>query len=716
MTNVQQTPPPPWLQAIARHSRPVGQALLAVAGGLLLLDGILWYKYGGPAAPVIAGTFICAVALAAGGLWFLSPPSGTLGGTDAARLLVLIEGGVIGLALTVFTFWQMIPWWKDVSTIEAWRGENRLHPWLLVTTGLVGLAVMFSSLLLARAEENANRSLRVLLYGYNNAVLPGLLLLALLIGINVLSYVFLPKTLDWTFQKIYTLDQQSENVLKGLSQPVTVYVLEEDRGTALSKETHALMENVRSASDKVQVEYLLRDMNPGAVSELMRKYKLSDDTGLLIVYGSGDNELNHFVRQSELMQMPPMQMDQEAPRRPPTFKGEDLLMSAIRFMEEGQKKPALYFVQGNGCLDLFGVDVGAKPNRRARALGDRLRDDHYDVKGLILSDTSLSGLDSRITVATAVPDDASAVVVAGPREKFSDKQLEALRQYMRPADPKKKKGKMMVLLDLAPDPDDPKKIASLGIERLLSEFDVEAPAERVLRPDRNRPDLIAVNTNPELRGKNPLATAFDRQVFPLPDIRPVQPRSSGAVPPGAGGNYQVDRLLETSRLLAPLRQLQVFTDSSLGDPETLVRDLIDNHSDELRKKLVASIPVGVAVSDPGTPDARDPHAFMRSSRSEGTPRLVVIGSTGFASDAEIIARGRGAERQQGADSDYYDMFSSALAWLREKPSSIGITHKDRDVYKIQNTAEPASMLLTPFLLMFLGVIGLGLGVWVVRRR
>jgi hypothetical protein len=714
MATAQQTPPPSWLQTIDNNRRPVGQALLVLGGGLLLLAAFLWYRYAGTQAPLIAASLLVALACATGGLWFVSGPSESLSGTDAARLLVLVEGAVFGLALIVFTFWQMVLWWKDVSSIEAWRGENRWHPWLLVGTALAGLAVMFFSLLLARGEENASRTLRVMLYGYN-AILTGLLLLAVLVGLNVLAYVFVDKTSDWTATGIYTLDPKSQEVLKGLSQPVRIYVLEEERGTALSKETHELMENVRSASDKVQVEYLLRDLNIDSVGGLLQKYKLTDDTGVLVVYGSGEDELHHFIRQSDLMQMPPMQMDPDAPRRPPAFKGEDQLISAISFMEEGQKKPVVYFVQGNGCIDLFGLDPAAKANRRARALADRLGKDHYEVKGLMLSDTPLPGLDPRVTVSASVPADASVVVVAGPREKFTDKQLDALRRYMGPTDPKQKKGKMMALLDAAPDPDDPKKIGSSGIERLLSEFDVDVPAQRVLRPDAEAPDWVRVNTNPDLRGKNPLATAFDMVVFPLRGVRPVQPRAAAGAPPGAGGTYHVDRLLGTSHPVNQLGRIPVFTDSSPGDPRALVIDLLQNHRAELEKRLVASVPVGVAVADSAPADANDVHAFMRQQRGEGAPRLVVIGSTGFATDAEIIAGARAAENPD-APSVYYDLFSSALAWLREKPSSIGITHKDRDVYKIQNSAEVNSMLVTPFLLMFFGVIGLGLGVWVVRRR
>ena len=85
-----------------------------------------------------------------------------------------------------------------------------------------------------------------------------------------------------------------------------------------------------------------------------------------------------------------------------TFKGEDQVVSAIEFMEMDQKKPTVYFVQGNGCLDLFGLDPKAKPERRGRALADRLQEDHYEVKGLVLGNTPLPGAVGTVSVLSGL--------------------------------------------------------------------------------------------------------------------------------------------------------------------------------------------------------------------------------------------------------------------------------------------------------------------------
>src|SRR5262249_49151387 len=139
MTTVQPPPPPAWAQTLDRNRRPVAQGLLAVAGLLLLLAAVLWYRHRdevGPVAPVLAGCPLMAVAAGVGGAWFLSNPAPALSGADSARLLVLAEGGVLGLTLTVCTFWQMVRWWDDVSGgIKAWQGENRWHLWVLAAVG-----------------------------------------------------------------------------------------------------------------------------------------------------------------------------------------------------------------------------------------------------------------------------------------------------------------------------------------------------------------------------------------------------------------------------------------------------------------------------------------------------------------------------------------------------------------------------------------------------
>ena len=62
------------------------------------------------------------------------------------------------------------------------------------------------------------------------------------------------------------------------------------------------------------------------------------------------------------------------------------------------------------------------------------------------------------------------------------------------------------------------------------------------------------------------------------------------------------------------------------------------------------------------------------------------------------------------------MLASSLAWLRERPSSIGLDPKERKEYQMDANVNLRRMAYLPLGLMFVCVVGLGLGIWVVRRR
>jgi hypothetical protein len=92
----------------------------------------------------------------------------------------------------------------------------------------------------------------------------------------------------------------------------------------------------------------------------------------------------------------------------------------------------------------------------------------------------------------------------------------------------------------------------------------------------------------------------------------------------------------------------------------------------------------------------------------GQPRLLVFG------DATWISN----RLEQQVAPFHFNLFTSCLSWLAER-ADIGtrVPPTQHDLYRMK--AAPGSgwrLMLLPGALMILGVLGLGVGVWVVRRR
>jgi hypothetical protein len=102
--------------------------------------------------------------------------------------------------------------------------------------------------------------------------------------------------------------------------------------------------------------------------------------------------------------------------------------------------------------------------------------------------------------------------------------------------------------------------------------------------------------------------------------------------------------------------------------------------------------------------------FHPMPAGEETPRVIAIGSSSWLRD-EIISRRTSAR----------ELFMVCVAWLRARtantPVFTDIPDKKRDPYSLNISADrfyQASFL--PLGLMVLGVVAVGTGVWVVRRR
>jgi hypothetical protein len=689
---------PGWLTWLAKHREQVVNGLFVLALILAIIPVWIGIRYQREYLLVCLATALLPITTFASALW-QKFRSNQFSEEEATRFLVMTFGGLLGLDLLVIGLTVAAAWWEYIAGgMEAWQGKEGWRVWVFLLLEFSGLAIMFLSLQVARTEERSNPLLRRLVYGYN-AVLTGLLVLGILVVTNVLSYAYFNPTYDWTSASIYSLSSQSESRLRGLTKPTKIYVIlpKQDELDTLRR-MQGLLDNCKAISDKIQVEYLSPDVDRERVAQLQEKYKFTDRMGILVVYGTEPNIQSQFIKGSALYTGSSPMGRQRDTR---LFKGESELMNAISFVSGGKVKPIVYFTQGNGELDI-NDSTGRDVDKGAGALKQRLEQDTITVKGLQFS--TVEGLKGKadVTVASTVPSDAALVVVAGPQQALSGTAIKALREYMTPTDPKKAKGKLVALLDPVLSPDKT-QLQKSGLEDLLAELNVQAGNDRVMQYGEISPNPfevgVTVNRNQSATQENPIAAAFPRTVFMLYNVRTVAPLTKPAPSPDAG-RYHAETLL-----VVPAQEIAWAETDLRADPIDLVNNLRKRENlQKLKDKITKEdLSVAVTVTEPaaGSPD---PHAMTQFG--EGTPRAVVVGDSTFISNP-LVQEGR---------RTYYDLFLSMVSWLRERPEDVGIEPKKQDVYEADPGVNYNRMVYLPTALMLVGIIGLGTGVWVVRRK
>src|SRR5262249_27237645 len=161
--------------------------------------------------------------------------------------------------------------------------------------------------------------------------------------------------------------------------------------------------------------------------------------------------------------------------------------------------------------------------QKATQLRAQLEKSNYEIKALRL--TGIQGGDAgepQETVAKDVPDDATAVVIAGPRVPLERETLDALARYMNPKEAGKKKRKLVVLLDVVVSPD--KQMVRTGMENFVGEYSVEVGNDRVMSRAANSPNTLIAIADPQPTSRNALSLGLGDLQMRMTDVRTVRPR------------------------------------------------------------------------------------------------------------------------------------------------------------------------------------------------
>jgi hypothetical protein len=132
----------------------------------------------------------------------------------------------------------------------------------------------------------------------------------------------------------------------------------------------------------------------------------------------------------------------------------------------------------------------------------------------------------------------------------------------------------------------------------------------------------------------------------------------------------------------------------LKDPQGHIAALAKDRVKLIRSFSQKPLPMVVAVKDAKTDKAS----------------MVVFGDTEFITNREL------ATSQSRREA--YSLAVSAMEWVQEREELMGVQPRENNSYSLKLPAIESAgrMVHMPFWLMLLSIIGIGLLVWVTRRR
>jgi ABC-type uncharacterized transport system involved in gliding motility auxiliary subunit len=339
-----------------------------------------------------------------------------------------------------------------------------------------------------------------------------------------------------------------------------------------------------------------------------------------------------------------------------TDNEQDVTNGIIKAVSGQQRK--VYFTQGHGEKDT-GSSERDGYNTIAAALGR----ENYTVEKLVLAQQG------------AIPDDATVVVVAGPRNDFFPLEIDALKKYLD------KGGKLLLELDPPEKADSP---PLTNLVTLAHDWGVQV-GNNVVVDVSGMGRMIGTDASVPLAASYPShpITARFNIITAFPLAREASPVSGGV------NGHTAQPIVESSQrswaetdIKTLLTSGQVSLDESKGDKKGPIT-------------LASAVNVPIAPATPAKPgdDAPKPET-----------RVVVVGDSDFAENGVLGIPGN------------KDLFMNIVGWLSQQENLISIRPKEADDRRVTLTATQQNNITWLSLLVIPAfVFGTGVYTWWRRR-
>lgn len=229
-----------------------------------------------------------------------------------------------------------------------------------------------------------------------NSVFIVLAVVALLFLVNILADM-LPWTYDMTAEKIFTLSEQTQGVLKSLDKEVNIVAFFEEG--AEDQMVKALLEEYRKfSSGYVKVEYVDADRNPAAVKKFDKKNE-GISNGTIVFESEGKIKT---ISKADIYILNDFAYGK-------AFNGEQQFTGAVLHVTS-KALPKVYFLEGHREPDI---------NTELSKLKSRIEGEAHIVESLNILKTG------------EIPDDADAIIVVSPKNDLGNDEKEKFKDYLK---------------------------------------------------------------------------------------------------------------------------------------------------------------------------------------------------------------------------------------------------------------------------------------------
>jgi hypothetical protein len=487
-----------------------------------------------------------------------------------------------------------------------------------------------------------------------HVILQVLLLLAMVVMANYMAARHYLR-FDWTGARYHELHNRTRNILGAMEDSLRVIVFmpgEDEQGLMekVQADTRNLLREFEFfARGKLQVEYVDQHLDPVRARQVFEDYKLGTDMRDVVIFARGDR--SKFVKLEEMIELDRGKNPYvPEPPRMRSFKGEGLFLAAIQSLIEVAPS-RVYFLTGHGERDPEDAD----PERGYSLVKTYLQRDNIQV--------ATWNLQRRLLEGQGLPDDASAVVVAGPKSPYTAPEIEVLERYLA------NNGRLLVLLDPGKD---------AGLTPLLRKWGVQLDDNMVM-------------TMMGVLGQNVLVMeALGSEYAAHPITMPLTKINT---------SFAYSRSVRAQEATAGLATDQAEVTELVRTPASAGFWGETDYLNRVRKfdpdtDLAGPVCVAVAVerSKPAGVDI-------------GSARLVVVGTSSFVVDGYL--------REWRGNLDF---LMNAMNWLLQRNLNIEVGPKMTDDFGIDMTRN--QFLMAGALVLAglpLVVAAIGLMVWLQRR-